>query len=481
MRLLATIVLAVALLLRSTSAGAQDDGPGETDLLLERALSLWTGDFGGMKERGFIRIAVPHNPLFFAFDGEKRAGLAAERGRALEQFLFKKYKRRIYVVFMPKARDVMIPALVAGQVDMIDANLTITEARRKEIDFSLPLRTEVSEVVVTQATLGRIETFGHLTDHSLHLRRSSSYFGHFTALNAGRVAQRLAPVRVITVDEVLEDYDLLEMVHAGIIEATIIDSHKAKLWAQIFDGIAVQENLVVADGGKTAFALRKNSPEFRELLDEFSKKVKVRTQLGNILDQRYLKSASQVKRMTEAYGADRAVKAIRWIRKYADEYEFDWILIAAQAYQESRFDQSTRSPAGAIGIMQVLPSTARDPNVDIADITKAEPNVHAGVRYLRFLRDRYFDSPAITPFNRMLLSLAAYNAGPGNIKKGRSRAEKMGLDPNVWFNNVEIATARAVGGEPVIYVRNIAKYAVDMRLSFDLATQKSEAGRSTAD
>jgi soluble lytic murein transglycosylase-like protein len=159
------------------------------------------------------------------------------------------------------------------------------------------------------------------------------------------------------------------------------------------------------------------------------------------------------------------VETFGLIRRHAATYNFDPLLIAAQGFQESGLDQSKRSPLGAIGIMQVMPSTARDPNVGISDIHIAERNVEAGVKYLRFVHDRYFSDPALSPLDRTLFSFAAYNAGPGNIAKARQHAEELGLDPNVWFDSVELAAARVISREPVIYVRNILRFYASYQLS----------------
>jgi len=151
-------------------------------------------------------------------------------------------------------------------------------------------------------------------------------------------------------------------------------------------------------------------------------------------------------------------------RTYADQYDFDWLMVAAQGYQESHLDQSKRSRVGAVGVMQVMPATAKDPAVGIPDIENVESNIHAGVRYLHLLRTTYLKDPALSDLDRTLLSFAAYNAGPGNLNKARKRAEKLGLNPNVWFDNVEISMGQAVSREPVIYVRNIFKYYTAFKL-----------------
>jgi membrane-bound lytic murein transglycosylase MltF len=172
---------------------------------------------------------------------------------------------------------------------------------------------------------------------------------------------------------------------------------------------------------------------------------------------------------------ERFKEAIEFFQKYSNQYGFDWLMIAALAYQESRIDQSKRSPAGAIGVMQLLPSTAADPNVNIPDIREMENNIHAGVKYLRFMRDRYFENERMDNLNKMLFSFASYNAGPAKVSQLRRQARKKGLDPNIWFRNVEIMAAKRIGRETVQYVSNIYKYYVAYRLILNKLELKAEA------
>ena len=146
------------------------------------------------------------------------------------------------------------------------------------------------------------------------------------------------------------------------------------------------------------------------------------------------------------------------IRKYARRYGFDWLLIMSQAYQESRFDQGARSSKGAVGVMQVLPSTASDRVVGIPDIHTLENNIHAGNKYLRFLHDQYADSRAMSDLDKTLFAMASYNAGPARVSDLRAEAIREGLDPNVWFDSVERIAARRIGRETVDYVDNIYNY-----------------------
>ena len=125
--------------------------------------------------------------------------------------------------------------------------------------------------------------------------------------------------------------------------------------------------------------------------------------------------------------------------------------------------------------MQIKASTAGDKNVNIKNIHEVDANIHAGVKYLDFLRTRYFDEPGIDPLNQTLLALAAYNVGPSRMINLRNKATKMGYDRNVWFDNVELAAAKHVGREPVQYVANIYKYYLAYLLSAEQVLQRKTA------
>jgi membrane-bound lytic murein transglycosylase MltF len=161
-------------------------------------------------------------------------------------------------------------------------------------------------------------------------------------------------------------------------------------------------------------------------------------------------------------------------KKYADQYGFDYLITVALAYQESTLDHTKRSKAGAVGIMQVLPSTAADKNVGIPEVENLESNIHAGTKYLRFIRNRYFSDPTIDGLNQTLFAFASYNAGPAKVARLRKEAKEMGLNPNVWFNNVEVVAAKRIGRETVQYVSNIYKYYIAYRLIFERRKDKEK-------
>ena len=153
---------------------------------------------------------------------------------------------------------------------------------------------------------------------------------------------------------------------------------------------------------------------------------------------------------------------VKLFQQYGERYQFDHLLILAQAYQESGLDQNRKSAAGAVGVMQVLPTTGAE--MKVGDIQRLEPNVHAGVKYLRKIIEKHFSDPAIGDLDRTLFAFAAYNAGPRRIQSLRRKAAVRGLDANVWFGNVEAIASQAIGTETVHYVSNISKYYLAYRM-----------------
>ncbi len=464
--LLQLLALAAVMLFFSfLPANTQEAAGAESDeiVLMGYANEPWIGDLDGILERGFLRVATKNSPLYFVRDGVHEGGFAVEVAHELETFLDKTYPkkgRRMNVVLMPLATDEILPAILEGRADVAMANLTITAQRSESVAFTVAIWKDINELVVTGPAAPPTDSLDDLAAVGLHLRKSSSYYEHVGALNEARETAGKAVIPVQFMDEYLNDHDILEMVNAGILPATIVDSHKATIWAQVFEDITLHENIVLNEGGVVAWALRRDSPSLMTALNDFAIKVRKGSLLGNVLIKRYLGGQRFIENVKSKQALSRYEATLGLIKKYANQYEFDWLMIVAQGFQESQLDQKKRSKAGAIGIMQVMPATAKDPVVGIPDVSYAENNIHAGVKYLRHLRVRFDADPEIAPLDRTLFAFAAYNAGPGNIRKARKRAEKMGLDHNRWFDNVEIAAGKAISREPVIYVRNIYKYYV---------------------
>jgi membrane-bound lytic murein transglycosylase MltF len=396
--------------------------------------------------------------------------------KAFEKFVNKKLKTKnlkFHVVFIPVTRDDLIPSLLNGLGDIAVANLTITTERQKQVDFSDPFLTGVKELLVTGPSAPSIKSIDDLSGKDIHVRRSSSYYESLIRLNTSFKKAGKSQMKLVLADETFEDEDLLEMVNAGLVPMMVMDSHKAQFWKQIFDNITVHQDIAVRAGGEIAWAFRKNSPKLKAAVNDFVKGHKKGTMLGNMLFKRYLKNTKYVKNALSEKELKKYESMVNLFKKYAGEYNFNYLMIGAQAYQESGLDHSKRSPAGAVGVMQLLPTTAKDPNINIPDIEKLQNNIHAGTKYLRFIFDRYYKDEPMDEVNKMLFSFASYNAGPAKINELRKTASTMGRDPNVWFNNVEIAAAKSIGRETVQYVSNIYKYYISYQMVFKQAEKKT--------
>jgi membrane-bound lytic murein transglycosylase MltF len=435
----------------------------------------WLGDFDGMAERREIRALVVYSKTFYFLDQGRQRGATYELLKEFEKFVNKKLKTKTLkfkVLFIPVTRDQLIPWLVEGRGDIAAANLTITPGRQRQVDFSAPLASGVKELLVTGPGAPPINSVDDLAGKEIHVRRSSSYFESLMQLNQSFQKDGKPKINLVAADEMFEDEDLLEMANAGLIHMIIMDSHKAKFWQQIFDKIKVHPDIAVRTGGEIAWAFRQDSPKLKAVVNEFVKNHKKGTLMGNILLKRYLRDTKYVKNSTTQKEMDRFRSMVTLFEKYAGQYDFDYLMVGAQAYQESGLDQNKRSPAGAVGVMQLLPTTAADPNVGIADIEKLDKNIHAGTKYLRFIVDRYFKDEQMDDVNKMLFAFASYNAGPARVSGLRDKAAKMGLDPNVWFHNVEVVAAKEIGRETVQYVSNIYKYYIVYRRLVDQRDQK---------
>jgi len=429
--------------------------------LVAEMMEPFLGDFDAMVKDRVIRVLVTHNKTNFFLDGGTQRGITADGLREFEKALNKELnlgRRSLQVAAIPVLRNQLIPFLEEGRGDMAIASLTITPDRLQRVDFSVPAARDISEVVVTGPSSPAITSLDDLSGKRVFVRPSSSYRESLNKLNASFRERGLEEIEIAAASEYLETEDLLEMVNAGLIKITIADDYLARFWAQVLSDIVVHEHLAVATGGHIGWAIRRGATGLKPRVDNFVKANRQGTLLGNMLIKRYLQDTKYVKNALANKDRQRLDEVIDLFRKYGDKFTFDYLMVAAQAYQESGLDQSVVSRAGAIGIMQMLPSTAADKSVGIPDISTAENNVHAGTKYLRYIVDHYFDDPEIDEVNRTLFAFASYNAGPNRIRRLRSKAAESGYDPNQWFRNVEVVVANEVGREPVRYVSNIFKY-----------------------
>lgn len=459
-------------------AKAENPDPGKPPASLKQTDESWKGDLQGiLQKRRFIRVLVSYNATNFFIDRGQPRGLEYELLEHYEEYLNRQRPKgsiKIKLVYRVLPFNALLPALLEGRGDIAAAGLTITPERSQKVAFTRPYISNINEIAVTSKKAKDLKTARELSGRSVIVVAGSSYVQHLKRLNKDLSLKGVAPVKIKPADKNLEAEDILQMVNAGIYDLTVVDEHVADLWSKVLNNLVIRKDIVINRGGKIAWAVRKDSPQLLASLNKFVGSHRQGTLIGNILLKRYFENTRWVSNPL----AESEVKKLENLRgrfqKYARQYGFDWLKIAALAYQESGLDQNARSPRGAVGIMQILPSTAADAQVGIADITKVDNNIHAGVKYLAFLRDRYFSDPQIKPVDRVDFTVASYNAGPARIIQLRQRAAKEGLDPNRWHQNVEHVSRRVVGRETDQYVANIHMYYIAYLTSEKILRKREE-------
>jgi len=469
-----------------TADEALPPSPLETQLppqVRDIVLKPLTGDLDALVKRRMVRIGVPFNRTFYFIDKGVQRGVAYEYGRLVEERLNKHLKTgnddKVHVVFTPLPRNLLLPALADGKVDLVAAQITVRPELQKIVDFTNPTRMNVSEILVTGPGQPPLATVADLSGREVFVRELGSYHESLVALNKRFKAQGKPPVEIRLAPENLEDDDLLEMVNAGLIPAIVVDDFLANFWTKIFPNITVHENVAIRTGGTLAIAIRKNSPQLSKALNTFMGNYGLGTAFGNIVERKYLVSTTYAKSAASEAERKKFAAVVQLFRKYSDQYGLDYLLMAAQGYQESQLNQNAKSAVGAIGIMQVMPATGKELNV--GDIRQIEPNIHAGVKYMRVTADTFFKDEPMDNLNKALFTFASYNAGPSRVRRLRREAEKAGLNPNLWFGNVEVIAAERIGRETVTYVANIYKYYVAYRLVVDETERRAAAKAALQD
>ncbi len=439
----------------------------------------WTGDLDGMVERRFIRALVLYNKTSFFYDGPQPRGISYEALKEFEKFINQKLKtgdKPVHIVFIPVSRTEGAARMFDGRADLVVANLPILPELQAKVDFSDPVRDSASELVVTGPSAPPITSLDDLSGKEVFVRKFSRYWPNLEKLNARFKETGKAPVVLKEADANLEDEDVLNMVNSGAVGITVMDDLVAGLWAQVYPQLNVHKDIKLAEGDKIGWAVQKGTPEFLALVNEFVKDHKIGTSFGNTVLRRYFENTKWASNNMAPSEMEKFRAAAGHLRKYGVLYDFDWLMVAAQAYQESKIDQNVRSQAGAVGVMQIKPSTAEDKSVGIHDVeTNMENNIHAGAKYMDYILRTHFKDAKMDKTNRSLFAIAAYNAGPARIDGLRKKAAQEGLDPNVWFNNVEMVAAREIGAETVTYVGNIYKYYVGYKLGFEVLNARKKA------
>jgi membrane-bound lytic murein transglycosylase MltF len=444
------------------------ESPPRESLALPVTFERHTGDLEDMAKSRRIRALVVYSRSGFFYDKGHPKGISYEAVEEFQRFLNKKLKTgtlKIYVTFIPVKPEQLESALTQGVGDLIATGVVVTPERAQRVGFTVPVATDVKQIIVTGPTGPTLEKLEDLSGKEIYANPITSYYENLQKLNDALRKAGRPPILVKAAETNLTDEDLLEMVNAGLIPATVTFGQRADFWAKVFPHLAAHPELVLASEGQLAWVTRKDSPKLKELLDAFIESHRLGTSFGNTLFRRYLRNTKWVKDSTSSPEMKKFQTVVALFKKYAGEYDFDYLMLAALGYQESMLDQNRRSPRGAVGIMQVIPKYAASPPISIRNVSDADGNIHAGAKMLHFLEQTYFDDPGMDLANKTLMTFAAYNAGPTRISRVRKQTQAEGLDPNQWFGNVELVVAKEIGQETVRYVSNIYKYFVAYKLT----------------
>lgn len=446
------------------------------------ANSPWTGDFDQMLERRMIRVYSPFSRSLNYSDKGRERGIAVELVRDWERYLNIKYakelaKRPLTIYVMPATRDKLLPGVEYGLADVAIGNLTVTEERLRDLDF-IPGdegRRTISELIVTGPKSPDVKSLDDLAGKTVHVRKASSYFESLQTLNERFRAEKKPEVRLALVPDSLEDEDMMQMLDAGLIELMVVDDWKAHMWSLVLPKVKVRQDLVLRGNAKTGWAIRKNSPKLQAEIDDFFRNWAIKQGVADYRMNTYMKRVKELKDPTASAEYKRFQEMLTLFEKYGQKYNFDPLMLAAQGYQESQLNQNAKSAVGAIGVMQIMPATGEQ--MKVGDIRVIESNIHAAAKYMDHLMTRYLADADLSEGNRTLFAFASYNCGPGNVAKARQEAGRRNLDPDKWFNNVEIVVAQKIGTETTTYVRNIYKYYVAYRLTLEAQAEAEKARR----
>ncbi|HEX4234453.1 MAG TPA: transglycosylase SLT domain-containing protein [Caldimonas sp.] len=445
------------------------------------ANKAWTGDFDKMLERRMLRIYAPYSRSLYFNDKGRERGIAVELARDWERYLNTKYakqlgKRPLTIYIGPATREKLLPYLNEGLSDVSIGNLTVTDARLHQVDFvagDAGDRT-LNEIVATGPQSPEVKVLADLSGKQVHVRKASSYYESLVAMNEQLRGEDKRPIELILVPEALEDEDMLDMLNAGLLQFIVVDDWKARMWAQVLPKVKPRYDLVLREGARTGWAIRKSSPKLAAEITDFFQNWTLKTGVADYRMNSYMKRVRELKDPTGSTEWRRFRNTIEIFEKYGQRYDFEPLMLAAQGYQESQLNQQAKSGVGAIGVMQIMPATGAE--LGVGDIHQVEPNIHAGAKYMDQLMTKYFPDANFSPGNRPLFAFASYNCGPGNVAKARRKAAERGLDPDKWFNNVEIVVAEQIGTETTTYVRNIYKYYVAYKLTLE-AQETAEKAR----
>jgi membrane-bound lytic murein transglycosylase MltF len=459
------VLISLLAMCQNTGTHIKPENIFQDEVSIERkpALNKWAH----IEELETLRVLVsPSRTNFFLGKGKAR-GLEYDLFEQWELDLRKSLnKKNFQVIYIPVSHNQLLSSLMQGHGDVAAAMLTITPEREKIVDFTAPYLTGVSEVLVQHKKAPPIKSLEDLSGKKIFVADGSSYLSSLIKLNSSLESSSLAPVKITTLKK-LNTEDILELLNTGLFDYSFADHTLAELWSGVLPQVQVIKDIRIGSHKNIAWAIRKDSPQLKDKLDAFAHKNRKGSLLGNILFKRYYQKPYWLDQsLLSSLGGLGELKT--YFQEAGEKYELDWLYLAMQCFQESSFKADAKSSAGAIGLMQLLPSTAKDMGVE--DLYDPQQSIMGGAKYMSWIKSHYFKG--LEGDNKLFFCLAAYNAGFRRVQNWRKDATAMGYNPDIWFGNVEHVAFHKTGLEPVRYVSNIHKAFTAMSQYFKIAEEK---------
>jgi membrane-bound lytic murein transglycosylase F len=420
--------------------------------LTHEVASTYFDDLSAMKGRGILRVITTANHSHYYLQKGKLRGFEYE---LIKQFASENMLR--VDVVLANSKEEMFTLLKEGKGDVIAASLPANLIKAEDaVQYTVPYH-YASPVIVGRANDDLIIDLRDLNGRRITLAEDSPYWDYMM-----RLKEQGMDFELVKADASVNMEGALLMVALGMYDLSVVGNHQIK--SAYTNGVGLKAQVVLSEPLAHRWAVRTENKQLSHALNAFIEE-EYRSANYNVLHARYFEQ-------TPLQNTDNRVTQFSSIspydevtQQYSSEYGFDWRLITALMFQESQFNPQASSYAGAEGLMQLIPATAE--LMGVSDTSNAESSINAGIRYLDYLRGKFEEELLLE--DRMWFTLASYNAGYGRVKRARALADKMGLDKDKWFDNVEVAMMGLAKpymkdgkqvqycrcGQTVVYVREI--------------------------
>jgi len=401
-------------------------------------------------DQGNLKAAISYSPTdYFIYKGQPM-GFQYEMMNRLADFLEVELE-----LIITQNEEEQLQLLKDGKVDLIASNLTVSKALQEEYTFSNHYAT--TKLVLVQrkdkkwpTVRPKIKTAIDLIGENLHVANRKTHINRIENLSDEIAGE----IYIWDIDEKVTQFQLIEEVSLGYIDYAVADENIARLLQSKYHNIDLSVNLSLDH--KISWATNQNADGLVDAINDWLYNEKQEVDFYVMYNKFYKNHYAFNKRMNSEFLTHNTGKISMYdhlVKKYASTIDFDWRLLSSLIYQESNFRPTVESWAGAKGLMQLMPNTAR--SYGITNLTDPDMNLLAGTKHLKWLM-KYWDAKIPDDEERTKFVLASYNVGTGHVSDARNLAEKYGKNPNIWDDNVDIYIKKK--SDPKYYKDEVVRY-----------------------